>query len=75
MKRFVTFSINKVVGIIENTPHFERQKYVVECDDLTKAQEVAYDLNSVDGVQYIHINKTNKDKTRKVLSQKDYLKF
>ena len=36
MKRFVTFSINKVVGIIENTPHFERQKYVVECDDLTQ---------------------------------------
>lgn len=75
MKRFVTFSINRVVGIIENTPHFERQKYVIECDDLTKAQEIAYDLNSIDGVQYIHINKTNKDKTRKVLPQNDYLKF
>lgn len=75
MKRFVTFSISRVVGIIENVPHFERQKYVIECDDLAKAQEIAYDLNSIDGVQYIHINKTNKDKTRKVLSQNDYLKF
>ena len=75
MKRFVAFSINRVVSVAENTPHFERQKYVVECDDLATAREVACDLNSVDGVQYIRINKTNKDKTRKVLSQKDYLDF
>lgn len=73
MKRFVTCSINRVVKIVNNVAQFNRFKYVVECDNLTKAYEVASYLNGIDGVQYIRICKTNKDKSRIVLTQDDYL--
>ena len=33
----------------------------------------ACDINSIDGVQYVRICKTNKDKSRIVLSQDGYL--
>ena len=72
MKRFVTCSINRVVDFVNGVPHFKRFKYAIECEDLTKAYDVASDINSIDGVQYIRICKTNKDKTRIVLTQDDY---
>lgn len=72
MKRFVTCSIKRVVDFVNGVPHFKRFKYAIECDDLTKAYEVACDINSIDGIQYVRICKTNKDKTRTLLSQNDY---
>lgn len=73
MKRFVTCSINQVVRVVNNVAQFYRFKYVIECENLTKAYEVASYLNGIDGVQYIRICKTNKDKLRIVLTQEDYL--
>jgi hypothetical protein len=73
MKRFVTCSINRVVDIVDNTAQFKRFKYAVECEDISKAYEVASYLNGVDGVQYIRICKTNKDKSRILLSQEGYI--
>ena len=73
MKRFVTCSINRVVNFVDNVPHFKRFKYAIECEDLTKAYEVASSLYGVDGVQYIRICKTNKDKSRTLLTQEGYL--
>lgn len=73
MKRFVTYSINRVVDFVNGVPHFKRFKYAIECENLTKAYEVACDINSIDGVQYVRICKTNKDKTRILLSQEDYI--
>ena len=72
MKRYVTCSINRVVDFVNGVPHFKRFKYAIECDDLTKAYDVARDINSIDGIQYIRICKTNKDKTRTLFSQDDY---
>ena len=72
MKRFVTCSINRVVEVVNNVARFERIKYAIECDSPTKAYDVACDINSIDGVQYIRICETNKDKTRIVLTQDDY---
>lgn len=72
MKRFVTCSINRVVDFVNGVPHFKRFKYAIECENLTKAYDVARDINSMDGIQYIRICKTNKDKTRILLSQDDY---
>lgn len=73
MKRFVTCSINRVVKVVDNIAHFKRFKYVIECENLTKAYEVASYLNGIDGIQYLRICKTNKDKSRIVLTQEDYL--
>ena len=72
MKRFVTCSINRVVDLVNGVPHFKRFKYAIECENITKAYDVARDINSMDGIQYIRICKTNKDKSRILLSQDDY---
>ena len=72
MKRFVTCSINRVVDFVNGVPHFKRFKYAIECENLTKAYDVACDINSIDVIQYVRICKTNKDKTRILLSQDDY---
>jgi len=72
MKRYVTCSINRVVNFVNGVPHFKRFKYAIECENLTKANEIACDINSIDGIQYVRICKTNKDKTRIVLSQDNY---
>ena len=72
MKRFVTCSINRVVDFVNGVPHFKRFKYAIECENITKAYDVARDINSIDGIQYVRICKTNKDKSRIVLSQDDY---
>ena len=73
MKRYVTCSINRVVNFVDNVGQFKRFKYAIECEDLTKAHEVASYLYGVDGVQYIRICKTNKDKSRTLLTQEGYL--
>lgn len=73
MKRFVTCSINRVVDFVNGVPHFKKFKYAIECENLTKAYNVACDINSIDGIQYVRICKTNKDKSRIVLTQEDYL--
>lgn len=73
MKRFVTCSINRVVDVVDNTALFKRFKYAIECEDISKAYEVASYLNGVDGMQYIRICKTNKDKSRILLSQEGYM--
>lgn len=73
MKRFVTCSINRVVNFVNGVPQFKRFKYAIECENLTKAYDVACDINSIDGVQYVRICKTNKDKSRTLLTQEGYL--
>ena len=72
MKRFVTFSITKVQKIVNNVPIYKKYKYVIECDNISKAYDVAKDVFSFDGIQYLRISKTNKDKTRIKLHQEDY---
>jgi hypothetical protein len=62
-----------VVDYVNGVAQFKRFKYAIECDGLTKAHEVASYLYGVDGVQYIRICKTNKDKSRTLLTQEGYL--
>lgn len=72
MKRFVTFSIKKVQKIVNNVPMFKRHRYAIECENITKAYDVAKDVYSFDGIQYLRISKTIRDKTRIILPQKYY---
>lgn len=58
MNTYVTFQIKpsaycRALGM-------ETKKYAIECPDMESAQEVAADVNSLDGVTYLRINKSGK---------------
>ena len=50
----------------------KKENVIIELTNISKAYDVAKDVFSFDGIQYLRISKTNKDKTRIKLHQEDY---
>ena len=59
MKVYVTYQVRPSEYLRLVLGH-ETKKYAIECESESQAIEVASDVNSLDGVSYIYINRCGK---------------
>lgn len=67
----------KTIYVTFAVPHLyqDDEKFAVRCENMTQANKVAQDANSLDGIKNIRLRKCGKPRGREVMSYDNYWEY